>query len=367
LSGTTLVLAGDVMTGRGIDQILQHPGDPRLHERWVHSAGDYVRLAEQKNGQIPRQVTPGYIWGDALARMVQAQSDVRIINLETAITSRGEPWADKGIHYRMHPRNVGCLTVAGIDCCVLANNHVLDYSRQGLLDTLVALDLAGLAVAGAGRDASGAASLALLDVGSGSRVVVAGLAAPSSGVPGSWAAESSRPGVTLIRRFDHDAAERVAERIGEVVKPGDTVVVSIHWGGNWGYIVPPAHQRFARALIDRAGVHVVHGHSSHHPMGIEVYRERLILYGCGDLINDYEGIRGHDEYRSDLRLLYLATVDPTDGRLIRLELVPLRTRRFRLENATAADAAWMASRLTVESRSLGAAVEATAGGLRLVW
>jgi poly-gamma-glutamate synthesis protein (capsule biosynthesis protein) len=83
----------------------------------------------------------------------------------------------------------------------------------------------------------------------------------------------------------------VAERVAAVVRTGDIVVVSIHWGPNWGYHVPSSHRRFARALIDRAGVHVIHGHSSHHPLGIEVYRNRPILYGCGDLINDYEGIR----------------------------------------------------------------------------
>jgi poly-gamma-glutamate synthesis protein (capsule biosynthesis protein) len=104
---TTLFLCGDVMTGRGIDQILPHPGDPAIHEHHVTSAIGYVKLAENKNGPIPRRAAPSYIWGDALAEMERVQPQARIINSETAIT-RSEDWLDKGINYRMHPDNVAC-------------------------------------------------------------------------------------------------------------------------------------------------------------------------------------------------------------------------------------------------------------------
>ncbi|OGB01681.1 MAG: hypothetical protein A3E79_09405 [Burkholderiales bacterium RIFCSPHIGHO2_12_FULL_61_11] len=63
----TLWLAGDVMTGRGIDQIQAHAVPPVLYENWVHDARDYVQLAERVNGPVPAPVTPDYIWGDALA------------------------------------------------------------------------------------------------------------------------------------------------------------------------------------------------------------------------------------------------------------------------------------------------------------
>jgi len=126
-----LLLAGDVMTGRGIDQVLAHPGDPRLHEAWVHDAREYVRIAERASGPVPAPVPPAYPWGDALAEMEAARPDLRIVNLETAITTADDAWPGKGIHYRMHPANVGCLTAAGIDACSLANNHVLDWGRAG--------------------------------------------------------------------------------------------------------------------------------------------------------------------------------------------------------------------------------------------
>ena len=79
--------------------------------------------------------------------------DARIINLETSVTSSEDPWPGKGIHYRMHPRNVPVLTAAGIDCRVLANNHLPDWGRDGMAETIKTLRDAGITTAGAGRTA----------------------------------------------------------------------------------------------------------------------------------------------------------------------------------------------------------------------
>src|SRR5512139_1411087 len=127
MDSLTLSLAGDVMTGRGIDQIQAHPCDPALYESLVRDARDYVRLAEAVNGPVPAPVAPAYIWGEALAAIDRRQPDLRLVNLETAITTADQPWPGKGVHYRMHPANIGCLQAARIDCCALANNHVLDW------------------------------------------------------------------------------------------------------------------------------------------------------------------------------------------------------------------------------------------------
>ena len=123
-----LCLAGDVMCGRGIDQIMGHPGDPAIYEPWAKSAASYVDLAERRSGPIPRAVAPDYVWGDVLTDLREAAPDAFVVNLETAVTDRGSPWPGKGIQYRMHPANVDCLTAAGVDVAVLANNHVLDLS-----------------------------------------------------------------------------------------------------------------------------------------------------------------------------------------------------------------------------------------------
>ena len=365
--GITLFLCGDVMTGRGIDQILPHPGDPTLHEGYATSALDYVRLAEQANGPIPRPAAFDYVWGDALAEWARIRPDVRIVNLETAVTARGDWQRGKGIHYRMHPANLPCLTAAGIDCCVLANNHVLDWGYAGLAETLETLPRAGIHLAGAGRDQGEAAAPAVLTTARG-RVGVFSLGVASSGIPPDWAAAPGRPGVNLLADFSPTTLRRIAAQVKAVRRTGEVVVASIHWGGNWGYAVPEAHQAFARGLVDQCGVDVVHGHSSHHPMGIEVYRERPILYGCGDFLNDYEGIAGYEAYRSDLRLMYFLTLDPSSGKLVRLAMRPMQMRRFRLNRTSAEDTRWLQERLDREGRRFGSRVEAEAdGALALRW
>lgn len=346
-----LFLSGDVMTGRGIDQILPHPNDPAIHEGFLKSAADYVALAERTSGPIPRAVAPGYVWGDALAEIERRGCDLRIVNLETAVTARGRP-EPKGINYRMNPANIALLAAAGIDCCVLANNHVLDWGGDGLSDTLAALDRAGIAVAGAGRDAEAAWRPAIL-AAPGGRMLVFAVGAASAGVPESWAAGTRRPGVARIEDADDAGARRIARSIGQWRKPGDTVIVSVHWGGNWGYAIPEAHRRFARILVVEAGVDVVHGHSSHHPLALETVDGRPVLYGCGDFINDYEGISGYEAYRPELALAFFLDLG---GARAGVTMVPFRMRRFRLERAAAEDAQWLADRLDRESRRLGARV-----------
>lgn len=349
----TLALAGDVMTGRGIDRILPHPGDPTLHEPSVRSAETYVDLAEAVHGPIPRPVDPGYVWGDALGLL--AGADHRVVNLETAVTT-SDSYEPKGINYRMHPDNVGVLTAAGIDVCTLANNHVLDWGIGGLLETLGALRGAGLRTAGAGRDETEALAPAVRP--GARRLLVFAAAATSSGVPPGWAARRGHPGIALLPETSARSAGEAAERISSLSSPGDVVVFSVHWGPNWGYGVPPAHRDFARRLVREAPVSVVFGHSSHHPLGVEVLDGVPVFYGAGDLLNDYEGIRGHERYRPDLALLHLVTV----GAATRVEMAPFRLRRFRLERATPSETAWLAATLDGECRPLGGRVGVSPGG-----
>lgn len=357
-----LFLCGDVMTGRGIDQILGRPGDPALDEPWVKDARDYVALAERASGPIPRAVAPAYIWGEALALLEAQQPDARIANLETAVTTSDER-APKGINYRMHPANVACLAAARLDCCVLANNHVLDWGEAGLVETLDTLQRAGLRTAGAGRDAAEADAPAPIETPH-ARVLVFAYGLKSAGVPASWDADEQRPGVSFLPDLSAARAAAVAKRVLEHKRAGDVAVVSLHWGPNWGYEVERAQREFAHRLIEAGAADVVHGHSSHHPGVIEVHRERLILYGCGDFINDYEGIEGHEAYRAELVLMYLPVLERT-GALRELTMRPLRLRRFRLERASEADAEWLAA--TLQRVSGAGIVRASDNALRLQW
>jgi len=335
-----LFLCGDVMTGRGIDQVLPHPSDPALHEPCINDAGFYVNLAESVNGAITRPVTAEYIWGDALAELDRSGVDLRIINLETSITSSESYRRDKEIHYRMHPRNIDCITAARIDCCCLANNHILDWGYDGLAETLRTLDAAGIAHTGAGRDAAEAAAPAVLDVPGKGRVLVFSYGSPTSGVPWEWAATAHRPGVNFLEDTSKKTARRIAREMHRFNRQRDVIVASIHWGGNWDYRIRDEETRFAHQLIEH-GIAVVHGHSSHHVKTAEIYGGRLVLYGCGDLINDYEGISGYEDFRSDLTLLYLPGIDPRRGRLLEARLVPMRVAGLRLNRGTEADAKWL--------------------------
>lgn len=351
-SPVTLFLCGDVMTGRGIDQILAHPSAPHLYEAYAGSALDYLMLAERATGPIPRPVDDRYVWGVVPDVLDRVRPDARIINLETSITTSDDA-EPKGINYRMHPRNIGVLTTVGIDCCVLANNHVLDWGVAGLLETLESLEQAAISVAGAGRNHAAACAPAILQTGDGRRVLVFAVGARDAGVNPAWAAGPDRPGVCVLSDFSDDTAAAVRLNVTQAKRPGDIAVASIHWGSNWGFAIPPEHRRFAHALIDRAHIDVVHGHSSHHPRAIEIYNGRPIFYGCGDFLNDYEGIGGYEQYRGELTLMYFPTLDATTGELLRLTMTPLRVRHFRLEHAPDADREWLHKTLDRECRRFG--------------
>lgn len=336
-----LLLTGDVMTGRGVDQILPHPGDPKLYESYVKDAREYVKLAERAHGSIATPVSFKYIWGDVLAELSHAQVTHRIINLETSITNNDKPWPDKPIQYKMHPQNIGCLKAAHIDACTLANNHVLDWDYDGLCETLDTLDQAGIAHAGAGRNLAEAQAPAALPFGN-YRLLLFGLGSITSGVPFEWAATETKAGIYILDDLSPESARNIAAKMHTFHSPGDLLIASIHWGANWGYDLSPEQINFAHELID-SGIALVHGHSSHHIKTLEIYHDHLILYGCGDLLTDYEGIQGYEPFRGDLGFLYLPELAPDTGHLLELRLVPVQTRQLQLRRTSLEDTRYLYS------------------------
>lgn len=353
----TMFMGGDLMVGRGIDQVLPHPSDPLIHELYMKSARGYVELAEQANGPMQKPADFSYIWGDALKELERVGPDVRIINLETSVTISNDYWKGKKVHYRMHPENIPSLTAAKIYCCTLANNHVLDWGYAGLRETLQTLKKVNINSAGAAQNLREAEMPAVIEVEGKGRVIVFSYGSQTSGIPVSWAAAEDNPGVNLLRNFSDEAVRHIKEKVEAVKQHGDIVVVSIHWGNNWGYDIPPEQTQFAHKLIDEAGMDVIHGHSSHHVKGIEVYEERLIIYGSGDFLNDYEGISGYENFRNDLALMYFVSVHPSTGKLVHLHMTPMQIRHFKANRASRADALWLRDILNIEGKKLGTRVE----------
>ena len=172
----------------------------------------------------------------------------------------------------------------------------------------------------------------------------------------------------MIETQREDPVNSLAKEIGAVRRKGDVVIASIHWGGNWGYEIASSERIFARRLVDETGVDIVHGHSSHHVKAIEVRKGRLIVYGCGDFLNDYEGIEGYESFRGDLGLMYFADVDPWTGRLLALRMIPTQVCRFRVNRASEVDSKWLEGLLNREGKRFGTRVKRNAENvLRLKW
>jgi len=374
-----IFLGGDVMTGRGIDQALPCPGDPALHQSNGRNAEDYFKLAENANGSIPHPADFSYIWGDAVEVFEKNASDLKIVNLETSITRSNSFEHGKAIHYKMNPGNIPCLQTARIDICSLANNHLLDFGYEGLIETLQTLKNVNIKFSGAGCSLKEAELPAAFNIARKGRVIVFSFCSHTSGVPLSWEAEKSKPGINLIADFSDDTVRQIKYKVETIKQHNDIIIVSIHWGSNWGYDIPDEQVRFAHALIDEAGIDVIHGHSSHHPRPIEVYKDKLIIYGTGDLINDFEGLKGrknskinfrklkklwklwklngHKKFRSDLVLMYFAGVECSSGKLLDLKIIPMQIKKFRLNYPSRQDAEWLEKRMNKACKKFNSRLE----------
>lgn len=209
-----------------------------------------MRLAERVSGPVPWSVSFARPWGDALQVLDAMAPDIRLINLETAVTRLADFAPGKAVHYRTSPRNLPCVAAARPDVCALANNHVLDFGRAGLAETLDALGRAGLAAAGAGRDAAAAWQPAAVPLPGGGRVLVLSCGTASGGIPPGRAAATTWPGVSFLPSLSGASTGSLIALAEAARQDGDLVAVSIHWGANWGYGVYPDQVRFAHRLVD---------------------------------------------------------------------------------------------------------------------
>lgn len=358
----TLFLGGNVMTGRGIDQILPESLDSRLYEPFIANANRYIKIAEHKNGKIPKNIDYQYVWGDALDIWQGMDPALKLINLETAITENDEPLAEKGLNYRMHPENTKVLKTAGIDFCHLANNHTIDWQKAGIKETIKSLDQAQIAHGGAGYTEKEAIKPTIFRKSFG-RVLIFAFGLPGSGVKRHWKATKEKAGIAYLPKPDQQTLTRVKKIIDSFSRPQDKVFISMHWGKQWGYEIPDYQRNFAHQLIDKAGVDLIYGHSSHHPKGVEVYNDKLILYGAGSMVNDFEGIGGYEKYPRNLSLMYFPKMNAKTGDLEKLSVIPMRLNQFQLHSGTKSDAQKVKTILNLKNSQLGTCFEIKNGVL----
>ncbi len=290
-----LTLGGDVMLGRSFNAIWSH--NPRFN-----------------------------VWGDLPSHLRGRQAV--IFNLETTLTNHSQKWPGKRFNYRLSPRWAGALEEAYVSHVSLANNHSLDFGRQGLIDTLQCLDNMNISHAGAGLTLAQAQQAVISPNGIGYL--------SASDHPPYWAA-----GVTLSLKG--------AEGINYInVKAGDwgtllqqvrqlraqprlrTLICSLHWGSNWADLdaqsrpqPTAAMQRLAYDLT-REGVDIIHGHSAHHLLPLVMMNSGLVTYSLGDLIDDY---LDRPQYRSYLACLVDVTTTG-EGRVGQVVVRPTRISRW---------------------------------------
>jgi len=350
---------GDVMLGRLVDQLFPtHVHEPSEAShiasfvRWNPDLKNY-------NFQSPWDTT----------RPLFLSSDLNFMNLETSATTTSNKWPDKVFNYRMHPDNINALKEAKIDYASCANNHTLDFCEEGLFDTVKALKRAGIAFAGAGETREEATRPAILKLPRQSNDSTENSNEAESSFTIHVYAASDHPqdwrSIPSFHLIDYSQATRARlKALLTTTAPSPALkVFSVHWGPNYAWRPAAEIRALAHFLVDECGVDVVHGHSSHHVQGVEVYGAAVIIYGCGDFVDDY-AVDG--EFRNDLSAVWRVSV-AEEGQKLRpsgLEVFPTAIRRFQAKRLDTADVdhAWVVGKIKELSGHFGTKFEEKLGG-----
>ncbi|WP_255193676.1 CapA family protein [Natronobeatus ordinarius] len=306
------------------------------------------RLVDERH----RNRSVGAVWGDLREHL--RSLDALAINLECALSTRGQPWTltHRPFHFRADPDwAVPALEDVDVSFAALANNHVLDFEEPALYDTLSELEDAGIAHTGAGRDETEAFEPATITVGD-LRVTFVSF---TDNTP-EYAAAGDEPGTAFLPIEDDEEAAR--ERAREALlaardERSDLLVASLHWGPNMVEEPAPAHRRFARFLVEE-GVDLIHGHSAHVFQGIEVIDGVPVCYDCGDFVDDYAIDR---RLHNDRSFLFEARLEPDTGEIGELRLFPTRIDNCAVYRATEPAASWSRDRMRERSEPFGTSFE----------
>lgn len=289
------------------------------------------RLVNEQLDYLPSK----YIWGDILP--ILKSNNLNLINLEAALTTSSK-LVPKVFNFKADPPKVQTLMDASVHVANLANNHVLDYSEEGLLETINTLDKAGIKHIGAGKNIAEASAPVILMVDG----IKIGFLGCTDNEP-SWLATQNRPGINFLEVGDIQA---IKSQILELRPKVDIIVLSIHWGPNMRERPPKKFIDFAHHLID-LGVDLFHGHSAHIFQAVEAYKGKLILYDTGDFVDDYYV----DPFlRNDYSFLFL--VECSKKGIQRLRLIPVLINEFQVNRAKGEEAKAIMKRMERLSKEM---------------
>jgi poly-gamma-glutamate capsule biosynthesis protein CapA/YwtB (metallophosphatase superfamily) len=202
-------------------------------------------------------------------------ADFTALNLETAVTSRGAP-QPKTYHFRTSPRAFTALRDAGVDLVTMANNHILDYGRTGLADTLAAAQAARFPYVGIGTNDAAAWAPYVTTI-RGTRIAIIGVSQVAE-LETSWVATRTRSGeANAVNLGETLAAVRAAKRLAPIV------IVFMHWGTE-GEACPDPNQLYLAPLLAKAGASIIVGAHAHMLQGSGWLGHTFVAYGMGNFL-----------------------------------------------------------------------------------
>ena len=278
------------------------------------------------------------------------QHKVNLINLETTLT-RTTTKIPKVFNFKSDPQNVQTLQAANITVATLANNHSLDFGTQGLSETIETLDRANITHVGAGATLTDAQKPVILTV-DGIKIGIIGF---TDNEP-TWLATHDKPGTNYIHVDD---TQTIVSQIVQLRPQVDLLIVTTHWGPNKRTKPTQAFINFAHTIID-AGADVLHGHSAHVFQGIEVYKNKVIIYDCGDFVDDYAV---GPVLRNDQSLLFQLHV--TKDGLQKLTMIPVLISNMQVNRATGDNYQQIVNRMFALSAEFGTVVHKNDGKLMI--
>lgn len=272
VSPTTSGTRGPLGNGRSVS--FAFAGDTHFVDRWDSEGGaNYAGvpvLADQLKADPLQLLAP-------IAPLLSS-ADLAMVNLETAITERGEPVAGKAFHFRSPAESFLALEAAGVDVVTMANNHALDYGPVGMADTFDAIASSRVAVVGIGHNAS-EAYRPYRRVINGQRVAIFGAVdwLEPALVP-SWTATANQPGLafSINPRPLLDAVAAVRPEV-------ETLIVFMHWGVEQTHCASEEQSSLAQSLLS-AGADIIVGSHAHRVFGAGNIGGAFVAYGLGNFV-----------------------------------------------------------------------------------